>query len=276
VQSKELAKNISPTGNITQIYKDETLQKDFPDLAIGVGFNVADSLISIKKNSNNKTKIAIILDPLKNYKDFDFIILPSYEPYKIKSDNILRTFGLINFVNKNYLKGKIFELENHPKYEFFKLLEAKSPYLAVVLGGYHTGGNITIKDAEKITNKINQIINEKGGTALITTSRRTEIQVTEFLKENLNVPFFLYDYKSRNTENPYGIFLALADEIMVTGDSVRMMSECCSAGKKVRIYVPDNLGFQYKPLIQELIENKFAKEFDSEIEKNTGTFINCL
>jgi mitochondrial fission protein ELM1 len=272
IQSREVAARLSPEGNITKIYKDETLTDNFPDLAIGVGFNVTEALVSIKQNSKGKTKIAVILDPLKSYEDFDFIILPAYEPYKIKGDNVIRTTGLINFVNDNYLAAQKFDLENHPKFKFLRDMNLKPPFVTVVIGGRHTGGNIDEFDVENIAGKINEIVSINGGTALITTSKRSETLVPEVLRRELKVPYFLYDYKTRNTENPYGVFLALANEILVTGESVRMLSETCSTGKPVRIYCPRAYGFQYKPLIDELISQGNAFDFSG----HTPNVINKL
>ncbi len=269
MQSREVAARLSPEGNITKIYKDETITENFPDLAIGVGFNVTDALVSIKNNSKGKTKIAVMLDPLKNYEDFDFIILPAYEPYKIKTNNVIRTTGLINFVNQNYIEAQKYEYQNHPKYKFLRNINTlKPPFLSVIIGGRHTGGTIDEYDTENIATRINEIVSASGGSALITTSRRSEVHVPEILRQELKVPYFLYDYKTRNTENPYGVFLALADEIIVTGESVRMLSETCSVGKPVRIYCPRAYGFQYKPLIDDLLKGGHASDFIGPL---TGT-----
>lgn len=269
VQSYELAKNLAPADSIYKIYKDEynpnltELGGSYPDIAIGVGFNVADILVEIKNQSEGKTKIAIILDPLKYYDKFDYIILPSYEPYKVQG-NIIWCSGLINFVNEKYLSERLIEYKSFEKYRFIREKNLKPPFLTAIIGGRHTGGNIDVEDAEIIAEKINNIISERSGTALISTSRRTEISTSETLKNKIKVPHLFYDYKSRMFENPYAVFLALADEIIVTGDSVRMMSECCSVGKKVRIYRPKKYGFQYESLINEFIKNKNAVDFFSE------------
>ena len=269
-QSRELALRLTSAKNITKIYKDEGFNLEtYPNLAIGVGFNVTETLVKLKEQSNGKTKIAIILDPLSQYDKFDFIILPSYEPYKIQGQNVIRTTGLINFVNKNYINLQKAEYEAHEKYKFLRNKRLKPPYLTVIIGGRHTGGNISEDDAKELAKHINKIVSKNKGTALITTSHRTELVVSEVLESNLDVPYFLYDYKLRQSENPYGVFLALADEIIVTGESVRMMSEACSTGKPVRIYRPREYGFQYKPLIDELITINAATEIDSKNQNAT-------
>ena len=261
VQEKALASYLTTEKNIIEHDKlhAHTEGKNFPDLAIGTGFDTVDTLKGIKLRSKGKTKTAIILDPLKDYDKFDYIILPSYEPYNIEHDNIIWTKGLLNYVNPEFLEKKEKEYKKDRKYAFYRLhADFEGPYTAVLIGGLHTGGNISVDDAKIIAEKVNEIVNARGGMALITTSHRTEFETTKTLLANIKVKNFFYDYKMRETENPYDIFLSLADEVIVTGESVRMLSESCSSEKRVRIYNPLELGFQYEPLIEELINSNHA------------------
>lgn len=262
-QSRELAKNIS--NNIFEFNRlGANSSSSYPALVIGVGYNVTDTLLGIKARSQGKTKIAIILDPLKNHSDFDFIILPSYEPYNIQGDNIIYTTGLINFVNEGFLKQT---LKNRITRELLKKLKQKNlmpPYTALVIGGKHTGGDVSVKDTEIISDRVNEIIQKKGGSLLITNSRRTESSVYQRLKEMIKVSSYFYDYHLRETENYYPSFLSVSDEVIVTGESVRMLSEAVSSGRKVRIYKPLEVGFQYIPLIEELYKKNLAVDLNNK------------
>ncbi len=273
VQSRQLAKNITSDNNILEFNRlgANSYSGNYPDLAIGVGYNVTDTLLGIKARSNGKTKIAIILDPLKNHDDFDFIILPSYEPYNVKSDNVIYTTGLINFVNDDFIKAVKESKQTKTFLKELKKSGLKPPYTALFIGGNHTGGNISVNDAEIIANEVNRLVNEKGGTLLISNSKRTEIPTTDKLKELLHHPNYFYDYQMRSVDNLYNVFVAISDEIIVTGDSVRMMSEAVSSGKKVRIYKPVELGFQYDSLIKEFYKGGFAVSIKGENISNLHT-----
>ena len=73
------------------------------------------------------------------------------------------------------------------------------------------------------------------GSLIITPSRRTSPEALRVLKEALaNVPYFLWDGQG---DNPYFGILGLADFLVVTCDSVNMVSEAASTGKPV--YVVD-------------------------------------
>lgn len=268
VQSWAIARHITDEKHIIEHDRlnAHSAKKGFPDLAIGVGNGVTETLEGIKENSDGKTKIAVILDPLKDHEMFDFIILPSYEPYHIEGENVIHTIGLCNYINPEYLEKKHKEYKKDKKWKFLRDDEdmKKGPFTAVLIGGNHTGGNVSEEDGRAIAEHVNRIVGEKGGTALVTTSARTEFPTAREVFQNLTVPNVAYDYKLRETENPYDIFLAIADEIIVTGESVRMMCEAASSGKKVRIYKPNELGFQYEPLIEELINGNYAMDIASE------------
>ena len=69
-----------------------------------------------------------------------------------------------------------------------------------------------------------------GGTILATASRRTGAENVRALGEG-----FLWE---DGLGNPYMDILAAADVLLVTGDSVNMLSEACSAGRPVLIFPP--------------------------------------
>jgi hypothetical protein len=50
------------------------------------------------------------------------------------------------------------------------------------------------------------------------------------------VPGELFRWRHGAADNPYLGFLALADSIIVTGDSVSMLIEACVTGKPVHIH----------------------------------------
>ena len=69
---------------------------------------------------------------------------------------------------------------------------------------------------------------------LVTPSRRTGEENTALLKSALSAaPAFVWDGTG---ENPYFGILGLADNIVVTADSVNMISEACATGKPVYVY----------------------------------------
>jgi uncharacterized protein len=73
-----------------------------------------------------------------------------------------------------------------------------------------------------------------GMGVFVTPSRRTGREVTAHLREDFagRDGFALWDEAG---ENPYFGLLALADRLLVTGDSVSMVSECLATGRPVHV-----------------------------------------
>ncbi len=76
-------------------------------------------------------------------------------------------------------------------------------------------------------------LSAQGYGLLITPSRRTGDENMAILKAALaGCPAFIWDGAG---DNPYFGMLALADALIVTCDSVNMISEACSTGKPVHV-----------------------------------------
>ena len=78
--------------------------------------------------------------------------------------------------------------------------------------------------------------NRSGGSLLVTTSARTPLSSWKAFKESLDAPAHCYDWAPDPDTNPYYGYLALADEFIVTADSISMLSEACATGKPVHMF----------------------------------------
>ena len=79
----------------------------------------------------------------------------------------------------------------------------------------------------------------EGGSVLATTSRRTSRRVANTLERSLGeacAHFHHWEPSNQQSRNPYMGYLALADAIVVTGESASMLAEACATGKPVYIY----------------------------------------
>ncbi len=228
-QSRALANELLPLWNYER------------NIILTCGTEFAEEAIAAKKTSG--AVLVSLLDPTKNHDEFDLIIAPEHEP--LPPGNVITTVGLINGINPEVLK----EIDSS------RFKELPSPRIAVLAGGRHVGGNFTEDDAFRMAEMINGI----GGSALVTTSRRTEDKSAKALKEAINLPMFFWDYNHEGqAANPYQEILAVAEIIIVTADSVRMCSEACSSGKKVTIFTPQQVHFSYIALRDLLVAKGYA------------------
>jgi hypothetical protein len=78
-----------------------------------------------------------------------------------------------------------------------------------------------------------------GGSLLITTSARTPAATIAALAAVVaHQPNHFFQWSPNAVDNPYFGYLALADAIVVTGDSISMLTEACATRKPVYIFDP--------------------------------------
>ena len=228
----------------------------FPDVAIAAGRRAAPLLRYIKKRSGGKTKIVQIMFPGNfGLSDFDLIVLPGHDGCKSVRPNIMRTTGAPHRITPERLAA-----EKEKWAGVFKNLPA--PRIALIVGGATKDKPFTAEMAKDLAARsvaLSQALG--GGSFLVTTSRRTGEQQEKIIRDALPDPKFFYGWGNKEIENPYFGFLALADHIIVTGDSVSMCSEACAAGVPVYIYAPPGtVGKKHALLHRELYEKGYAVE----------------
>lgn len=67
------------------------------------------------------------------------------------------------------------------------------------------------------------------------TSPRTRRRSAEALFASLDAPCRTYDFNSSEHDNPYPEFLAVADKVLVTGDSASMIADAVATGREVDV-----------------------------------------
>lgn len=233
----------------------KNISNDFPDIVISAGRKSAVVARDIKKKSG--AKIIQIMSPDYAYNDFDLIILPFHDKSFPRS-NIIQIDGALHKITDDLL------IENSNKWKD-KFDNLSKPYISLLVGGNSKKGRFTIEHAIELAYRVNNLAAKEDASILITTSRRTDDKVKEALINNIDADYFLYDGQ-QDMENPYFGFLALADILVVTGDSISMCTEACSTGKPVFIYQSEGL-MPNKHL--RFHENLFAKGHAIKLEKDS-------
>lgn len=117
-----------------------------------------------------------------------------------------------------------------------RLVDRPRPFIAVLLGGPARPLAFDADTARLLGESVAARARAVGGTVLLSTSRRTPPAAANAaiapLNEGLDV---VYRFRPDDPDNPYAAFLALADEIVVTGDSASMLAEALRSGRKVAV-----------------------------------------
>jgi len=116
-----------------------------------------------------------------------------------------------------------------------RLAHLPRPLVTLLVGGGLHGAEMRPAVANAIARKVATMTASLGGSVLATTSRRTGAEATDALAAGLAPSMHLLYRWGEPGENPYAAFLGLADAIVVTGDSVSMISEACGGEAPVFI-----------------------------------------
>jgi mitochondrial fission protein ELM1 len=107
------------------------------------------------------------------------------------------------------------------------------PRVALMVGGRVRGEGLDMPTAAALVPALRRHFPD--ATILASTSRRTGQAATDRIAADLaGTPHRLYAWGD-SAKNPYDGFLAWADVIVVTGDSVSMLSEACGTGAPVLV-----------------------------------------
>lgn len=117
-----------------------------------------------------------------------------------------------------------------------RVAELPRPRIAVLAGGHSGPYPFDRASGERLAQKLEALVTELGGSLLVTTSSRTLDETTDALFTGIHSPSILYRWKKNDPDNPFFAFLGLADRVVVTADSVSMMTEACATGRFVYLY----------------------------------------
>lgn len=202
----------------------DQLRSPWPDFVIACGRKSILPALYVKEK-NFKTKLIYLQDPKISPKYFDAIICPKHD--KIEGDNVIKSCCSIHRISeKNLSIGKS---------QFEHLFATyKSPRIGVLIGGTNHVYKYSKETTIYIANKLISLCKNDNVSLLVTTSRRTPERLFKILKEKFidydNI--YLWD---RTSPNPYFGILALSDILILTPDSISMISEAASTDKPIYI-----------------------------------------
>lgn len=201
----------------------DRLTAPWPDVVISSGQHTIPYALAIRKASEDYCTLIHIQKPAVAFHHFDAIIAPEHD--HAQGDNVLQTLGATHDVTQAALAKAIEEFA--PRFKPFK-----APFCSVFIGGSSKQYTLTHAHTATLANTIINLAKRYPGTILVSGSRRTGQENMTYLarrfKDYTNI--FLYNNVGKN---PYLGMLALAEKIIVTDDSVSMISEACYTGKPV-------------------------------------------
>ncbi len=252
------------------------LEHQFADIIISTGSSLAPLNLLLKKE--NLARSIVVMKPSFPYwiHGFDLLILPLHDRVPKTSARTVRTLVTPNKVQEELLQKAAVKLTSQipPKSNGNKRL-------GIFIGGRSKSYHFNLAEFQKWVGELKACAEEFNYELLITTSRRTDSEISEILKkEFLGHPLtklLVIANESNIDQVTYGM-LANSDIAVVTEDSVSMISEAVAAGKQVLVLqlgngkLPAKHSFFHRLLEQnKLIHLANAADFNSKLTSANGT-----
>lgn len=220
------------------------LAPPWPQLVIGCGRKSAQVTLAVRDAAEGACFAVQILDPRIATQHFDLIIAPRHDG--LTGANVLQTLGSLNPVGSQWLAAAA--------RQFPQLSELPAPRTAVLIGASTRAQQIGWRYVDGLMETLDAWMAEEGGSLLLSTSRRTSERVRRRLLERCAQRPGRFWTGPADGENPYAGMLAAANRIVVSPDSVNMLSEACATGKPVYTFAPRPVGGKLAAFHRALID----------------------
>ena len=229
----------------------------WPDVVIAAGRRSAPVALWIKYH-HPSVKLVHLMHPGISTQSFDLLVLPTHDKPETKP-HILVTLGAPHALNDETLFAARARLPLNPD----RLVK---PWTLICLGGNSPSGTFTLHDAEQLVAQLEPFTRE--GSFLFTASRRTPPALMHHALERLRAAYPALTMEiytpEQQDDNPYHAWLAQADRIIVTGDSVSMVSEAAYTSKPVYVFMPEKAASaKHRQFVADMVEASYVRMLEA-------------
>ena len=235
--------------------ESDALTPPWPDLVIGCGRRTIPLALAIKRASHGKTRAVHIQDPKSATPLFDLVIPMKHDD--AQGPNVMSVDTALHRITDK----KLNEAAKSWTSSFSSL---QRPLVGVILGGSNRAFRLTKEVAERLIEILQDLHQTTGAHFYIAASRRTDADAlqafTHFSESASHIRFW-----KGEGENPYLGILALSDALIVTEDSVSMISEALATGKPVAIFPLAGMSKRHGLFIDNLMTRGAITRFDGTL-----------
>lgn len=230
------------------------LQPPWPDLVVASGRRAVPYLRALKRDSGGRCFTVFLKDPRTGAGAADLIWAPSHD--RIRGPNVLTTLTSPHRISP----GRLAAARAVPDP---RLATLPSPRAAVLVGGNSRHVRFGETDAARLLEALAEFAGS-GASMMITTSRRTPEALTARLASLVAARGgFLWDGTGRN---PYAAMLATADAVVVTADSINMVSEALATSAPVLVFGLPSGATRHRAFLAELERLGQVRPFRGRLE----------
>lgn len=244
--NRQLINHILKTALKEECYQECISAKPALILSAGSSVAVINALLSRFKNAKSivcMTPAFIGTDP------FDLAVVPEHDRPPDKK-NIIKTIGAPNRINKKFMEEEIRNWNRRVEFDLFSL---KRPLISILLGGSDSYFTMGTEVVARLVKEVEDFAETYNGQFLVTTSLRTPEKVENKLKSKFpddRCPLLII--AGEWEDNPVPMMVGISDIVIVTEDSVSMISESVSGNNKVIVIGLEKKGIKETDLFTDL------------------------
>jgi len=206
------------------------LGEPWPDLVISAGRACGRVARTLRLRTGGRTRALHIGNPRRHRTEYDLVV--AAPQYGVPPRPNVFNLDIPLIASPSWDRDEL----DHWRAQFSDL---PRPWIVVMIGGPSRRYQLTSAVIRQFCDELDRVAAAVGGSVLATTSRRTPAEFVNALN-NLAAPHFVHVWErdSGDRPNPYWSLIALADTLIVTGDSASMLVEGTLSGAPLYIFNP--------------------------------------
>ena len=233
----------------------DQLAPPWPDLLISTGRQTVAPALAIKRLQKDRIVAVQLQNPTVNAARFDLVIAPAHDD--VSGANVVSTLGALHRITPDRLKAEAAKFAD-------RYAALPRPLVAVLLGGDNRQFRMSDASANRLGSLLAEAARHHGAGLAVTASRRTSPASLQLLRQSLDG--CSVDFWDGTGANPYFGMLGLADCIVVTGDSVNMVSEACATGKPVHVFQLEGGSRKFFSFHATFVAHGLTRPFEGRLE----------
>ncbi|NWH09496.1 MAG: mitochondrial fission ELM1 family protein [Alphaproteobacteria bacterium] len=251
---KDLPAFLRPDPRRTLGPGSSPIEPPWPGLLIACGRQSIPFAHAIKRWSEGHTFLVQTQNPRGDLAGYDLVVPPNHD--QVSGPNVFSIVGSPHPITTE-------RLARAKKTFADKFAPLPAPRVAVLIGGNSKAYKLTPARAQQTSAQLRALAEDRV-SLMITMSRRTREKEAAIIKEALaGTNAFIWD---GTPSNPYEGILAWADAILVTADSVNMMTEAAATGRPVFVLQLDGGSPKFDRFHAELTALGITRPFRGKLE----------
>jgi mitochondrial fission protein ELM1 len=222
----------------------DMLAPPWPRLVIGCGRRSIGAALAVKRASKGRALAVYIQNPECGRRRFDLVAALPHD--LVHGPNVVQLATALHGVTNAYLA------QAREKWRG-RLVRDSALHLGVLVGGDNGSYRLTSTVTRQLIRILSTAHGKHGMHALLTPSRRTPTTSRGMLADALASGNLGWMWDETG-DNPYLGILALADRLIVTGDSVSMISEALASGRPVHVLPLEGRGKRHDAFLRRIAD----------------------